>query len=1528
VTINLDPAQPNPSTGTSVAFAIQFSEAVDNFVANDVTISGTASSGVTRTLTGGPVNWTLTLTGITSSGTIIASVPENVADDQSTLNNPNTASPTSATATLISTATIAAITPPNASEAGPTAGSMQVTLNRSSPTATQINISYSGSATSGSDYTAPSSPITIPANTTVFELPITVLQDFLIEGNETVTVTLDSVASGGLATIGSPSSATVTIADNDTAGVTVTPQTLDVTEGGNDIFNVSLTSQPASNVVINLSTSTQCSLSTTSLTFTNSDWSTPKPVTVTANNDSVVEGPHQCVVLTTMSTSEPNYTGIDPANVTVNITDDDTATLSIVSAVPGNEAGPVDGTLTVTLSNPVAVATTVALTYGGTALDPADYVTDTPTPLVIPANTTSVTITLDVNDDFLVEGNETVIVTLGPISGPPTGLVTLGTSSATNTIADNDGTALLSIAKNTDGLEQGEVSGTLTVTLSAPVAVDTVVTLGYGGTASNPADYGRPATVTIDAGETEATVTLTVVDDPLVEGNETVEVTLLSFTGPSSSLVSIDTANASDSIGITDNDGTAELSIVNAVDGAEPTTPGTLTVKLSKPVAVNTVVTLTYGGTADDPDDYTADGTVTILAGELEATLTLTVADDSLVEGDETVDVTIASFTGPSASLVSIGSTNSATNTIADDDGTAELSIVNAVNGAEPGTPGTLTVKLSKPVAVNTVVTLTYGGTADDPDDYTADGTVTILAGELEATLTLTVADDSLVEGDETVVVTLASFTGPSSSLVSIGSTNSATNTIADDDGTAELTVSDVPVNEGDGTATFIVTLDKATGGPFTLMFTFSNVSTVAGDFGPGSIPVGPLNFEGNAGETQTVVIPIFDDSLAESDETAELTLGALSSDFGGSLTVQTAAATLTIEDNDTAGVNVSPKSFDLTEGSSGPFSVSLTSQPTADVVINLSTSSQCTLNPTSLTFTADDWETAKDVQVTAVDDDVFEGNHDCIVVLTPAPTNADQNYVDITIDTVTVDITDVDTAGTGNIVGPATEGGPDGFIIFSLDSQPLGNVSLTLTPDAQCTIEGQTSLTVVFNSGNWRELTVSVEAVDDNEIEPPPQVCNVTLSSTDDFEFPPVVEVEIIDNDSTCPGQQLASSNAPSLRSAGPEAAPMSAMSAETFEIAPAEAPVPSECTDVPDQIVQPDMEALSYNFMAQRLNLLASNGPRLAWLSNRAGGFGGTNGFQVTGENGDLTGNFAFSSGGISNALNGPRVMPTADAPGNDHGINAWIEGQFAIYGDERENEDASGDFFVGYAGIDFEIFDNVNLGIMGSLDWMDEEGDEDDRVEGTGWMVGPYLSAEIGHGVFLDLRAMYGKSDNSIRQINRWDLEGTENDRAVEHKGDFETERFLAEATLTGNYAFDNTVLTPDVRFLYIREDQSDYTVACVCGPTDVNGNTVELAQLSGGLRVSQLIAYDDHMIRPFISGRLSWNIGNPGEMVVLDDNTLAARTEVYSDDPIRGMISIGLDGSSDNLQFGFEGSYDGIFSDGDHAFGGRVSLGYRF
>jgi hypothetical protein len=89
VTINQAVAQLDPTNTSPINFTVTFSEVVTDFVIGDMTLGGTAGA-TTATVTGGPITYNVAVTGMTTSGTVIATIAAGVAHDAA--GNPNIAS--------------------------------------------------------------------------------------------------------------------------------------------------------------------------------------------------------------------------------------------------------------------------------------------------------------------------------------------------------------------------------------------------------------------------------------------------------------------------------------------------------------------------------------------------------------------------------------------------------------------------------------------------------------------------------------------------------------------------------------------------------------------------------------------------------------------------------------------------------------------------------------------------------------------------------------------------------------------------------------------------------------------------------------------------------------------------------------------------------------------------------------------------------------------------------------------------------------------------------------------------------------------------------------------------------------------------------------------------------------------------------------------------------------------------------------------------------------------------------------------
>jgi hypothetical protein len=100
-------------------------------------------------------------------------------------------------------------------------------------------------------------------------------------------------------------------------------------------------------------------------------------------------------------------------------------------------------------------------------------------------------------------------------------------------------------------------------------------------------------------------------------------------------------------------------------------------------------------------------------------------------------------------------------------------------------------------------------------------------------------------------------------------------------------------------------------------------------------------------------------------------------------------------------------------DGNSDTFKVVLTSQPSANVTIGLSSSdlTEGTLSKSSLTFSPTNWDSKRTVRIWGVDDDVVDGDILFTIITAPA-TSSDPSYSGLDAPDISVTNEDNDVAG------------------------------------------------------------------------------------------------------------------------------------------------------------------------------------------------------------------------------------------------------------------------------------------------------------------------------------------------------------------------------------------------------------------------------------------------------------------------------------------------------------------------------------
>ena len=735
------------------------------------------------------------------------------------------------------------------------------------------------------------------------------------------------------------------ILDNDSATVSVA-NSGDANEAGTVAgeFTLTMTTTSESATVVSYSvagTATNGGTDYTSLTGT---------VTIPANtltatidvtgiiDDAIVEGTETVIV--TLTGTDDVLIGVDATPATVNILDNDSATVSIAATTDANETSSVQGLFTLTQTTTSESATVVSYTVAGTATNGGtDYTSLTGT-VTIPANT--LTATIDVTgiiDDAIVEGTETVIVTL---TGTDDVLIGVDATPATVNILDND-SATVSIAATTDANETSSVQGLFTLTQTTTSESATVVSYSVAGTATNGGtDYtSLTGTVTIPANTLTATIDVTgIVDDSIVEGTETVIVTL---TGTDDVLIGVDATPAT--VNILDND-SATVSVANSGDANEAgTVAGEFTLTMTTTSESATVVSYSVAGTATNGGtDYTSlSGTVTIPANTLTATIDVTgIIDDAIVEGTETVIVTL---TGTDDVLIGVDATPATVNIL--DNDSATVSVANSGDASETGTvAGEFTLTMTTTSESATVVSYSVAGTATDGGtDYTSlTGTVTIPANTLTATIDVTgIIDDTIVEGTETVVVTL---TGTDDVLIGVDATPATVN-IQDNDGAVVSIAATTDANET-GTVAGLFTLTMTTTSESATVVSYS-VAGTATDGGTDYTSLsGTVTIPANSTSATIDVTGIIDDTIVEGTETVIVTLTGTDDVLIG---VDVIPATVNILDNDSATVSIAATTdANETGTANGLFTLTMTTTSESATVVSYSVAGTATDGGTDYT--------------------------------------------------------------------------------------------------------------------------------------------------------------------------------------------------------------------------------------------------------------------------------------------------------------------------------------------------------------------------------------------------------------------------------------------------------------------------------------------------------------------------------------------------------------------------------------------------
>ncbi len=955
---------------------------------------------------------------------------------------------------------------------------------------------------------APSGNVTVSLASTNADVTLTPTplrfntSNYRIEQRVTVNVADDDDAVNDSATITlsatgyTNATKSVTITDNDSPALDVTPVSLSLTEGGQALtFRVKLQYQPSANVTINMTggTDSRISLDTdpntagnqNSLTFNRSGqtkaWDAYQTVSVSATHDADTDD--ESFTITAVGAGG-DYQGVSKS-ISISIADDDNPSGTIQVAPSGtlsvNEGS--SGTFDVSLSAAPKADVRVSLSKTN------DDITLSPTSLTFTAGSGGnwnrpqrVTVNAAVDADTT---NDSDTITLSATGGIDADDVTKSVSVTDNGTPSGtivlDSTAILTVDEG--GSETFTVrlsaapSGTTTLRLSSS---NSDISLDEPSLTFDAENYRNPRTVTVLAAH----------DD---DANDEVGVITIAASG------GIIAPNVTRSVSVNDDEvaGTIVLDPAGTLEideGGSKTFSVSLsaapnaavTVSLSK---LNADVTLTPASLSFDTSDYGTGKTVTVAVAQ---------DDDSAHESD-TITLTA------SGGIVAPSLTKAVS--IADDDtpsGTIQVTPA-GTQSINEGRSGTFDVSLSAAPNADVRVLLAVTGNSDITVSETS-LTFTTQNWRTRRTVSVISAYDADAQ-DDSGTITLTATGGIIAPIV----TKQISVIDSDEASPGSIVLSPavaLSVFKG-GSDSFEVNLSSAPSSDVTV--TLENTNKYV------TLSPTSLTFTSTTYATGQDVSVTVDANAGVLDDTDTITLTAA----GG---IEAPSVTYYVYIIDSGNVSAPPGRIQVSptgrlsidEGGSGRLDISLSVAPISDVTVSLSKSNaDITLSPASLTFTSSNYSNAQAVTVSARHDGDTTNDSDRITFAASGGIDAPNASKSVSV------IDDEGSAPAGSIVlspaGPLTidEGSSRGFGV-SLSAVPGADVTLSLSSDnPDVSISPPFLIFTPSDHSDVRLLVLSV-AQDDDETD---ESAVVTLRASGGIDAPAAMkEVRIVDNDKPSP--------------------------------------------------------------------------------------------------------------------------------------------------------------------------------------------------------------------------------------------------------------------------------------------------------------------------------------------------------------------------------------------------------------------------
>jgi len=888
-------------------------------------------------------------------------------------------------------------------------------INRTGSTAAAltVNLSYSGTATNGTDYTAPAS-VTIPAAALGVDVPVTITNDNDVEGTETIILNIDpgSYARG--------TGATMYITDNETPTQTVA-FTANSSRGLESVtapvIEVRLAASATAPVSVEylLDSGSRASSTTTTNTETLAYWlrivKTGTTFVSSASNDGVTwtQLDSQSITGFTATSYLAGLCVASAANPALNTATFDNVT---VNGLSGGSLG------TITSADVGAVGTagsyaeasgTYTVTGSGSIGSTADAFRYVWFPVNSSSNCTIVARVLTQSPGsqttaqagiMIRESTTANVRSFTAMHVPSTGRV----SARRTTVAGSTSSVTANSMLRPRWVRLQRVGDLFTSSWSPDGA--TWTTVGTPQTMALAPDVLAGLAV-CSKNDTATTLTTATFDNVSLTGSPTLlgrTVGFVNAQGTDNLNVGVYTLSAAGSqIGGTEDEGhfvsapvsgdfTLIARVLTQTGGASNAQAGIMVRESANYrtrclylgsvansglefIYRNTGVTTGYGAGVDFS---LPTGTLNFAVDDQFKYIPLSIINDTIDEGIDNLCITLRNANG-----AVIGTPSQHIYTIVDDDAPPTNLYVGFSATSSTVTEGAgtaqLAISLSSPATTALSVNYTTAdGTALNPGDYTTtSGTLNFAAGETVQYISVPITNDTDMEAAETLTVTLSS---PGSGLA-LGTQSVHTLTITDDDAPAvSIAGTDSLANESGDPGQFTLTRTGPTTSALSVNIALSSTAVNGTDYATISttqtIPAGQ--------STLAIAVTPIQNALNEGTKlvVADVVAGGgyvIGSNF-------TSMVVLTDDDRSTVTIAANDASASETPGNPGQFTVTRTAPTGVTLTVNLAISGTAsngadyTSVAASIAFASG--ETSKTITISPVDDASIEGPEDVTIAL------------------------------------------------------------------------------------------------------------------------------------------------------------------------------------------------------------------------------------------------------------------------------------------------------------------------------------------------------------------------------------------------------------------------------------------------------------------------------------------------------------------------------------------------------------------